>query len=518
MTIYLLLSFVLLLLVLILIVLIKKGSTDNGSNAGEIKSTIEVISKDLTRIELALKTDLKDNRDELSSSAKANREEVAGSVKALGDSLSKVLSDSFSQQKSLLDVFSSSLEGLTKSNNERFDNFIKTLDEKLSQLQESNTLNNKDSRKELKEIFENLKTEIQNSLNSYKDSQRENFDNFQQLQKSQYISNSDKLEAMKITVERSIKGLQEGNEKKLEEMRHTVDEKLQKTLETRLGESFKLVSDRLEAVHKGLGDMQQLATGVGDLKKVLSNVKTRGVFGEYQLENILEQLLTPDQYGKNVKTKTGSNALVEFAIKLPGRDDKDQTVWLPIDSKFPKEDFELLVDAYEHVTDQIEVHRKNFVRGIKKCAQEIKDKYIDSPNTTDFAILFLPFESLYAEVLRTPGLFESLQKDHKIIVTGPTTLSALLSSLQMGFRTLAIEKRTSEVWELLGAVKTEFGKFGAVLDKTKKKLQEASNVIDDAEIRSRAIERKLKNITQLPQEQTNILLGDITKLENLEDS
>jgi len=318
----------------------------------------------------------------------------------------------------------------------------------------------------------------------------------------------EKLHFLTGSLEKKITDMQTGNEKKLEEMRATVDEKLQKTLETRLGESFKLVSERLEAVHKGLGDMQQLASGVGDLKRVLTNVKTRGVLGEYQLENVLEQLLTPDQYAKNVKTKAGSNALVEFAVKLPGKEDKDKIVWLPIDAKFPKEDFELLMDAYDKALPElVEEYRKSFIKGIKKNATDIYSKYIDPPNTTDFAILFLPFESLYAEVLRTPGLFESIQRECRVIITGPTTLSALLNSLQMGFRTLAIEKRSSEVWQLLGAVKTEFGNFGTILEKTQKKLQEASNVIDEAGRRSRSIERKLRDVQELPQDQTNALLG-----------
>jgi DNA recombination protein RmuC len=316
-----------------------------------------------------------------------------------------------------------------------------------------------------------------------------------------------KMDQMRETIEKKISDLQNGNEKKLDEMRATVDEKLQKTLETRLSESFKQVSERLEAVHKGLGDMQQLATGVGDLKKVLTNVKSRGVLGEYQLQNLLEQLFTPDQYAKNVKTKSGSQGLVEFALKLPGRDDRP--LWLPIDSKFPKEDFELLMNAYDSGSiEAIEENRKNFVRGIKKCAMDICSKYIDPPNTTDFAILFLPFESLYAEVLRTPGLFESIQKECKINIAGPTTLSAFLSSLQMGFRTLAIEKRSGEVWELLGAVKTEFGLFGGILEKTQKKLQEASNVMDSARQRSRVIEKKLKSVQELPAQQNQLLLDE----------
>lgn len=318
----------------------------------------------------------------------------------------------------------------------------------------------------------------------------------------------EKLHFLTGSLEKKIADMQTGNEKKLDEMRATVDEKLQKTLEARLGESFRLVSERLEAVHKGLGDMQQLASGVGDLKRVLTNVKTRGVLGEYQLENILEQLLTPDQYARNVKTKTGSNALVEFAVKLPGKEDKDKIIWLPVDAKFPKEDFELLMDAYDKALPELaEEHRKNFIRGIKKNAADIFSKYIDPPNTTGFAILFLPFESLYAEVLRTPGLFESIQREFRVIITGPTTLSALLNSLQMGFRTLAIEKRSSEVWQLLGAVKTEFGNFGTILEKTQKKLQEASNVIDEAGRRSRSIERKLRNVQELPPDQAQTLLG-----------
>ena len=290
-------------------------------------------------------------------------------------------------------------------------------------------------------------------------------------------------------------------------------------METRLGESFKQVSERLEAVHKGLGDMQTLATGVGDLKKVLTNVKSRGVLGEYQLENLLEQLFTPDQYEKNVRTKEGSNGMVEFAIKMPGRNDK--TVWLPIDSKFPKEDFELLMNAYDHGSaEQIEECRKAFVKGIKKSALEICSKYIDPPNTTDFAILFLPFESLYAEVLRTPGLFESIQRECKINIAGPTTLSAFLSSLQMGFRTLAIEKRSSEVWQLLGAVKTEFGLFGGILEKTQKKLLEASNTIEKAGAKTRKIQRQLRNVQELPKpeilnllEETPGIQGDLSSNE-----
>ena len=329
--------------------------------------------------------------------------------------------------------------------------------------------------------------------------------------------NEEKLEQMRKTMENQLRTLQEDNSKKLEQMRATVDEKLQSTLEKRLGESFKQVSERLEQVYKGLGEMRNLATGVGDLKKVLTNVKTRGTWGEIRLGIILEQILTPDQYDVNVPTKKGSSDRVEFAIKLPGQDsDKEKIVWLPIDSKFPQEDYQRLMDAQEAADKELaEKSIKNLEIRIKKEAKNIKEKYIDPPNTTDFGIMFLPVEGLYAEVLRRPGLCDILQRKYRIVVTGPTTLAALLNSLQMGFRTLAIEKRSSEVWELLGIVKTEFGKFGGVLAKTKKKLQEASNTIDQAEVRTRAIERKLREVQEVPQNETAKLIEEEKDLENL---
>ncbi len=313
--------------------------------------------------------------------------------------------------------------------------------------------------------------------------------------------NQEKLEQMRNTVERQLRVLQEENSKKLEQMRSTVDEKLQTTLEKRLGESFKQVSERLEQVYKGLGEMRSLASGVGDLKKVLTNVKTRGTWGEIRLGNILEQILTPEQYEVNVAIKKNSSDRVEFAIKLPGQNvDKDTIVWMPIDSKFPQEDYQRLIDAQEAADkEQAEKSIKNLETRIKLEAKKIKEKYIDPPYTTDFGIMFLPVEGLYAEVLRRPGLCDTLQREYRVVVTGPTTLAALLNSLQMGFRTLAIAKRSSEVWELLGAVKTQFGQFGDALSKTKKKLQEASNSIDSAEIRTRAIERKLRDVQEIPE-------------------
>jgi DNA recombination protein RmuC len=312
---------------------------------------------------------------------------------------------------------------------------------------------------------------------------------------------------MRRTMEIQLRTLQEDNTRQLEKMRATVDEKLQTTLEKRLGESFKQVSERLELVYKGLGEMRSLATGVGDLKKVLTNVKTRGIWGEIRLGHILEQILTPDQYAVNVATKKDGNDRVEFAVKLPGPGpDKDQVVWLPIDAKFPQEDYQRLVDAREAADKELaDKSVKGLENRIKLEARNIKDKYLDPPHTTDFAIMFLPVEGLYAEVLRQPGLCDTLQREHRIVVTGPTTLAALLNSLQMGFRTLAVEKRSSEVWELLGAVKAEFHKFGDVLAQTKKKLQEASNTIGKAEVRTRVIARKLGVVQEVPQ-------GDAAKM------
>jgi DNA recombination protein RmuC len=337
--------------------------------------------------------------------------------------------------------------------------------------------------------------------------QKDQLDSFSKQLLEMTKLNEEKLETMRNTVETQLRTLQEDNNRRLEQMRAVVDEKLQSTLEKRLGDSFKQVSERLEQVYKGLGEMRSLATGVGDLKKVLTNVKTRGTWGEIRLSHILEQILTPDQYEVNVATKKGSSERVEFAIKLPGQGvHQEKIVWLPIDSKFPQEDYQRLLDAQE-AADKVQAEKsvKNLETRVKAEAKAIREKYIDPPHTTDFGIMFLPVEGLYAEVLRRPGLCDSLQRDYRIVVTGPTTLAALLNSLQMGFRTLAIEKRSSEVWELLGAVKTQFSKFGEVLAKTKKKLQEASNTIDQAEVRTRVISRKLSKVQELP-------LGDSSKL------
>ncbi len=456
-TISILLVLIIILLVIIL-VMTYQASRHGQAHIPAQQQPLEQVRAELTRTEYAVKSEMAISRTENNEAAKSTRSELAATLRSFAETIH---------------------------------------------------MNDRDSRREQKEALEIFRKDFSRSIEEFNRLQQQNFLTLLHKQDEQNGTTSGRLDLMRDTLEKKINDLQSGNEKKLDEMRATVDEKLQKTLEVRLGESFKLVSERLEAVHKGLGDMQQLATGVGDLKRVLTNVKTRGILGEYQLESMLEQLLTIDQYAKNVKTKDGSNAIVEFAVKLPGKEDRIREVWLPIDSKFPKEDFELMTDAYEVANlEMVEVHRQAFVKGIRKCAADICVKYIDPPNTTDFAILFLPFESLYAEVLRTPGLFESVQRECKIIITGPTTLSAFLNSLQMGFRTLAIERRSSEVWQLLGAIKTEFRNFGGILEKTQKKLQEASNVIEQAGVRSRVIERKLRTVQELPKDQTMELLTD----------
>jgi DNA recombination protein RmuC len=315
-------------------------------------------------------------------------------------------------------------------------------------------------------------------------------------------SNARRMNEVRETMEKQLMQLQTTNSAKLDEMRATVDEKLQNTLQTRLGESFKQVADRLEQVHKGLGEMQTLAQGVGDLKHLLTNVKTRGIFGEAQLAGLLEQVFTVDQYGAQIATKPGSKNVVDFAIKLPGRSVDGEPLWLPIDAKFPNEDYERLLDAQANA-DVLgaEVAGRALELRIRAEAKSISEKYIQPPYTTDFAILFLPTEGLYAEVLRRPGLMESLQREHRITLAGPTTLLAMLSSLQMGFRTLALEKRSSEVWQVLGAVKTEFGKFGDVLSKVKSQAQTVVNTLDQAQTRSNVMHRALRSVEALTDEQ-----------------
>ena len=383
--------------------------------------------------------------------------------------------------------------------------FISELDDKLVEL----SRNVKEFDATLKDEFVRSRTEgadlarkgreeLGENLKGFEATNKENNKDLNNLIREKFSDFTKQQGDIKDTIEKNLKTIRDDNTTQLTKMRETVDEKLQTTLEKRLGESFKLVSERLELVHKGLGEMQTIATGVGDLKKVLSNVKTRGVLGEYQLENILEQLLTSDQYSKNVATKKGSQANVEFAVKLPGKD-IDEEIWMPIDSKFPIENYNRLLDAFEEGDKgDIETATKALLKTIESFAKDISEKYIDPPHTTDFAIMFLPVEGLYAEVLRHPGLFEILQRKYRITVTGPTTLSALLNSLQMGFRTLAVQKRSSEVWKTLEAVKTEFSKFSSQLAKVDKQLSSASKSLYDLRnTRTSVMNRKLKDIATL---------------------
>ncbi|MCL2064475.1 MAG: DNA recombination protein RmuC [Candidatus Cloacimonetes bacterium] len=438
--------FVLIIQFILLIALFFRSKKESQEN---ILERLDEYDKKLDRYEQNIRDEFSRNREENNKSAKEARDELSASLRAVEEKLSTTITNFTTlvdnKIKSILDT----LELSSKANREELVNSLKSFEEKFTTK------------------IENLTKETQESL-----------------------------EKNRITVEKKLSEIQESNERKLEKMRETVDEKLQKTLEFRLGESFKLVSERLELVQKGLGEMQSLASDVGDLKKVMSNVKTKGVLGEYQLESILEQMLSPNQYEKNVITKLGSNDRVEFAIKIPSKEDSERIIWLPIDAKLPTADYEILLDAYEKGDKEtIEESRKSFYRTIKIFAKKINDKYIDSPNTTDFAILFLPFEGAYAEVVRDPGLYEGIQREFKIIVTGPSTIAAFLNALQIGFKSLAVEKGTSAILSALGAAKKEFGTFETILLKVKEQIEKASVTLDETVgRRTRAINRVLRNI------------------------
>ncbi|WP_130619214.1 DNA recombination protein RmuC [Dyella amyloliquefaciens] len=437
----------------------------------------------------ALKDDNRHLRDALAQEQRAGRGEMAQTLGQFRTVVQEQLGGMSTQQHERIGQFGQRLDVLT----ERTDTGLQTLAQRLTE----------DARRGREE--QTL------TLNHFGEQQ-------QQRLAALTADNEKRLNEVRATLETKLKAIQDDNAAKLEQMRATVDEKLQTTLETRLGQSFALVSERLEQVQRGLGEMQNLATGVGDLKRVLTNVKTRGILGEVQLGALLEQLLTTEQYDSNVITIPGSNDRVEFAVRMPGSGETAQ-LYLPIDAKFPVEDYQRLLDAQEAAdADAAALAGRALETRVREEAKRIRSKYVAPPHTTDFAVLFLPTEGLYAEVIRRPGLFETLQREHHVTVAGPTTLTALLNSLQMGFRTLAIAKRSSEVWTLLGAVKTEFSKFGTVLEKTRKKLNEASNVIDQASVRTRAIERKLRGVETLPGHEAQQLLGDAPALEeNTED-
>ena len=453
-------------IILLIIVLLRSKTTDNNK---ELKVSIQESQE---KTERAL-------REQIQSSAQSTRQEIGNNFSQFQQNMATQLTSVATVQNNQIDTFAQQLVKLNESNAQQLENM------RLALIEQSKTAREEQGAS-LKQFAETLNQSI-TALTE---------------------SNAQRLNEIRNTLEQKIQQLQADNAGKLEEMRKTVDEKLHATLEQRLGESFKQVSDRLEKVHQGLGEMQQLAIGVGDLKRVLTNVKTRGTWGEVQLEMVLEQMLTPDQYGKNVETIPGTGERVEFAIKLPGKEDDKQPVWMPIDAKFPKEQYERLLDSAERAdAEGVAQAGKELERAIKTEAKTIAEKYLSPPLTTDFAILFLPTEGLYAEVMRRPGLADDLQRTHRVTIAGPSTLSALLNSLQMGFRTLILEKRSSEVWQVLGAVKTEFGKFGDVLAATKTALERAAKNIDNAEVRTRQMNKKLKFVEAIPSEAAQNLLG-----------
>lgn len=484
---------------IVIVFFLKRDSSGYTEISGKLEGLIR--KSDIT--ERMIQGEISRIREEIANSAKQNREELSKSLKESGESLLKQVIEMSKLQNTLLAT-------LTSTNEQKLDGMRKTIEEKITNLQNQFNKDATQNREELGKALKSFEQNFNANVKEFNELQRQKFSTLNEQLDKLVRSTEEKLNQMRETVEGKLKALQDDNTQKLEKIRATVEEKLHDTLEKRLGESFKLVSDRLEQVHKGLGEMQSLAAGVGDLKKALVNVKARGMLGEIQLESILEEILSPEQYGKNVAVKPSSGERVEFAVKMPGRD--EEAVWLAIDAKFPTEDYQRLLEAYEQADPIIiEGAAKQLENSIKKCAKDIRDKYIDPPSTTDFAVMFLPFEGLYAEVLRRTGLFELLMRDFRVAITGPTTLAAFLNSLQMGFRTLAIEKRSSEVWTLLSAVKTEFGKFGAVLEKTRQKLVAATNTIDDASVRTRAIERKLRDVQELPEAVSGSRLLDIAE-------
>jgi DNA recombination protein RmuC len=457
------------------------------------------LDKNRSGIESSLRDEFGRNRNELSLSLKAVSEQLSTTITNFTGLVDNKI-------KSILDSLATS----SKSNRDELNKTILTFEEKVT-----------GSIASFSEILNTELKSVQDRVNhSTKESREELSASLKQFEekssaKIESLTKDTKegLEKNRETVEKKLAEIQTGNEAKLDKMRETVDEKLQKTLESRLSASFKQVSDDLEKVHKGLGEMQNLASDVGDLKKVMSNVKTKGVLGEYQLGAILEQLLHPGQYEKNVKTKAGSDKHVEFAIKIPSKEDPDKNVWLPVDAKLPTSDYEILMEAYNNGDKEaVENARKAFSRTVKSFAKEIKEKYIDSPNTTDFAIMFLPFEGAYAEVVRDPELFEGIQREHKIIVTGPSTIAAFLNALQVGFRSLAVEKGTSVILNTLSAVKKEFGNFETILIKVKDQIDKASVTLDETVgKRTKAINRALKRVETLPEDAAGQkLLADVS--------
>ena len=516
----------------IVIVLTKKSANNH-----DVLDKLTKLDAHIEHIDPLIRDEFGRTRNDNQVSFRDNREELNNAFKLLGETLSKTVTDLSNAQKNQFDTFSQHLNNLAK-----------TVDEKIKSLIEQTETTAKGNRSELNNSFKLLGDNLTKTVTDFSNVQKNQFESYsnrlseltksfddktktlqEQLEKSAKESRTEqtdslksfeekleaKLKEVRETIENKLTNIQEDNNKKLEEMRKTVDEKLQESINKRFNESFELISKRLEEVQKGLGEMQTLASDVGGLKKVLTNVKTRGTFGEVQLESLLEQIFSPEQYETQVSVRKNSQERVDAAVKLPGQTDDNTALLLPIDSKFPVEDYQRLYDAYEagESKDTILNFRKRFEDSVKSTAKSIATKYINPPETTDFAIMFVPSEGIYAEILRSVELFETLRRNFRITIVGPTNLAAFLSSLQMGFRTLAIQKRTSEVWTILGAVKTEFGKFGDVLDKASNQLQTVAKSISSASVKTRTIERKLRGVESLPQEQATVLLGEIVEFE-----
>lgn len=538
------------LVVTLLVAVLVLVRVKSRGDVADWKSDFTIFGAELGKVGPLLREELTRSREEEQRTARDTRAELASSVKSLSDSLSQQFQNLLNQLGTQGTGLADRLAALATTNEDKFEKLILANDANLKDFREQLLNMLKTHREEAAQSATERQVAITTSLKAFEDRFAQNVKDFNAtlektresmvstldrmrevtaatLEKNREVmvntlettrqTVENRLDKTRETVESRLGVLQEENNKKLEEMRATVDEKLQTSVEKRFNESFKLISERLDQVHKGLGEMQTLASGVGDLKKVLTNVKTRGNLGEVQLGAILEEIFSVDQYEQNVSVKAGSQERVEFAIKLPGKNDDNQPLLLPIDSKFPNEDYQRLIDAYENVGDldgkTIEAIGRQFENAVRKCAKDINDKYIQPPATTDFAILFVPTEGLYAEILRRPGLFDALRRDLRVIIVGPTNLVAFLSSLQMGFRTLAIEKRSSEVWAILGAVKNEFSLFGTVLANTKKKLEQAAKTIDAAGVRTRAIERHLRKVEELPKEQAVELIGMALEME-----
>jgi DNA recombination protein RmuC len=482
---------IILSVIIITIVLIRKPKIEIRSQLEEIEDSMIKFDAALEHTEKSIKDEFQRNRTETNDIAKTNRDELTKSLGTFSDQFEKnvkelndLLKGKHDEMRIQQTEFNKQITEGNKANREELGNSLKSFEDKFTE-----------NIKELNELL------------------RQKFNDFSKQQSDINKQTTENVKEVKESVEIQLKSIREDNTKQLDEMRKTVDEKLQKTLNERLSQSFETVGKQLQAVQEGLGEMKNLANDVGGLKKVLSNVKMRGGIGEIQLSMLLEQILAPDQYEANVKTKASSSDLVEFAIKLPGRDDSGANVWLPIDAKFPKDIYEQLQEAYDDGDQsKILVAQKNLDSTIKKMAKDISDKYIDPPNTTDFGIMFLPFEGIYAEVVRKSSLLEDLQRNYKIIVTGPTTLAAILNSLQMGFKTLAIQKRSSEVWQVLGAVKKEFENFGGMMNKAQKNIQTGLDQLDDVMgKRTRAIQRKLKSVEALSEAESKNIIPELTE-------